>query len=95
MKSNSILCCQLIGQQDLANVICSGSCILHQMQPQNVFCLGWLQKWLLLSAKVATTNNVTSVGITAIEFAELQPPMFDLHPMRFVLILGCGLVNCE
>jgi len=26
--------------------------------------------------------DVWAVGITAIEFAELQPPMFDLHPMR-------------
>jgi len=28
--------------------------------------------------------DVWAVGITAIEFAELQPPMFDLHPMRSV-----------
>jgi len=26
--------------------------------------------------------DIWAVGITAIEFAELQPPMFDLHPMR-------------
>ena len=36
-------------------------------------------------------------GITAIELAELQPPMFDLHPMRSVsaprqqLVLVYGL----
>ena len=29
--------------------------------------------------------DVWAVGITGIEFAELQPPMFDLHPMRLVL----------
>lgn len=29
--------------------------------------------------------DVWAVGITSIEFAELQPPMFDLHPMRFGL----------
>ena len=29
--------------------------------------------------------DIWAVGITGIEFAELQPPMFDLHPMRFVL----------
>lgn len=28
--------------------------------------------------------DIWAVGITAIEFAELQPPMFDLHPMRLV-----------
>ena len=27
--------------------------------------------------------DVWAVGITGIEFAELQPPMFDLHPMRY------------
>lgn len=27
--------------------------------------------------------DIWAVGITCIEFAELQPPMFDLHPMRF------------
>lgn len=27
--------------------------------------------------------DIWAVGITAIELAELQPPMFDLHPMRF------------
>ncbi len=26
--------------------------------------------------------DIWAVGITAIELAELQPPMFDLHPMR-------------
>lgn len=28
--------------------------------------------------------DIWAVGITAIELAELQPPMFDLHPMRWV-----------
>jgi len=28
--------------------------------------------------------DIWAVGITAIEFAELQPPMFDLHPMRLI-----------
>ena len=28
--------------------------------------------------------DIWAVGITAIELAETQPPMFDLHPMRFV-----------
>ena len=28
--------------------------------------------------------DLWAVGITAIELAELQPPMFDLHPMRSV-----------
>lgn len=35
--------------------------------------------------------DIWAVGITSIELAELQPPMFDLHPMRYVLpqmILG-------
>uniref|UniRef100_A0A8C6UFW8 non-specific serine/threonine protein kinase n=1 Tax=Neogobius melanostomus TaxID=47308 RepID=A0A8C6UFW8_9GOBI len=27
--------------------------------------------------------DIWAVGITAIELAELQPPMFDLHPMRY------------
>lgn len=26
--------------------------------------------------------DVWSVGITAIELAELQPPLFDVHPLR-------------
>lgn len=30
--------------------------------------------------------DIWAVGITAIEFAELQPPMFDLHPMRWVVV---------
>lgn len=28
--------------------------------------------------------DIWAVGITAIELAELQPPMYDLHPMRWV-----------
>lgn len=28
--------------------------------------------------------DIWAIGITAIELAELQPPMFDLHPMRYV-----------
>lgn len=28
------------------------------------------------------------MGITAIEFAELQPPMFDLHPMRALFLMS-------
>ncbi len=26
--------------------------------------------------------DIWAVGITAVELAETQPPMFDLHPMR-------------
>ncbi len=26
--------------------------------------------------------DIWAVGITAIEYAELQPPMFDLNPLR-------------
>ncbi|XP_001641110.3 mitogen-activated protein kinase kinase kinase kinase 3 isoform X2 [Nematostella vectensis] len=32
--------------------------------------------------------DIWAVGITAIEMAELQPPMFDLHPMRALYIIG-------
>ncbi|KAG9510869.1 Mitogen-activated protein kinase kinase kinase kinase 2 [Fragariocoptes setiger] len=32
--------------------------------------------------------DVWSVGITAIELAELQPPMFDLHPMRALFLMS-------
>ncbi|XP_076823422.1 mitogen-activated protein kinase kinase kinase kinase 3-like isoform X3 [Clavelina lepadiformis] len=32
--------------------------------------------------------DVWAVGITAIEFAELQPPMFDLHPMRALFLMS-------
>ncbi|CAN0406177.1 unnamed protein product [Lampetra fluviatilis] len=32
--------------------------------------------------------DVWAVGITAIELAELQPPMFDLHPMRALFLMS-------
>ena len=30
--------------------------------------------------------DIWAVGITAIELAETQPPMFDLHPMRYYCV---------
>lgn len=27
--------------------------------------------------------DIWAVGITAIEYAELQPPMFDLNPLKY------------
>ncbi|XP_067352784.1 mitogen-activated protein kinase kinase kinase kinase 3-like isoform X2 [Channa argus] len=31
--------------------------------------------------------DIWAVGVTAIELAELQPPMFELHPMRALLLM--------
>jgi serine/threonine protein kinase len=32
--------------------------------------------------------DIWAVGITGIELAELQPPMFDLHPMRALFLMS-------
>ncbi|XP_026797007.3 mitogen-activated protein kinase kinase kinase kinase 6 [Pangasianodon hypophthalmus] len=32
--------------------------------------------------------DIWAVGVTAIELAELQPPMFDLHPMRALMLMS-------
>ncbi|KAK0155783.1 Mitogen-activated protein kinase kinase kinase kinase 2 [Merluccius polli] len=32
--------------------------------------------------------DIWAVGITAIELAELQPPMFELHPMRALMLMS-------
>ncbi len=32
--------------------------------------------------------DVWAVGITAIELVELQPPMFDQHPMRALFLMS-------
>uniref|UniRef100_W5KHB1 Mitogen-activated protein kinase kinase kinase kinase n=1 Tax=Astyanax mexicanus TaxID=7994 RepID=W5KHB1_ASTMX len=32
--------------------------------------------------------DIWAVGITAIELAELQPPMFDLHPMKALMLMS-------
>ncbi|XP_074990545.1 mitogen-activated protein kinase kinase kinase kinase 1 isoform X1 [Calonectris borealis] len=32
--------------------------------------------------------DVWSVGITAVELAELQPPMFDVHPLRVLFLMS-------
>ena len=37
--------------------------------------------------------DIWAVGITAIELAETQPPMFDLHPMRWVCVC-VGVCEC-
>lgn len=39
--------------------------------------------------------DIWAVGITAIELAELQPPMFDLHPMRCVTVKQKELLGNE
>nr|CAD7567652.1 unnamed protein product [Timema californicum] len=32
--------------------------------------------------------DIWAIGVTAIELAELQPPMFDLHPMRALFLMS-------
>lgn len=39
--------------------------------------------------------DIWAVGITAIELAELQPPMFDLHPMRWGFKRQYGSVSIQ
>ena len=36
---------------------------------------------------LCTQCDIWAVGITAIELAEKQPPMFDLHPMRALYLM--------
>ena len=38
--------------------------------------------------------DIWAVGITAIELAETQPPMFDLHPMRYIRHM-CMAYSCD
>lgn len=35
----------------------------------------------------STECDVWAVGITAIELAELQPPLFELHPMQVLYLM--------
>ena len=53
-----------------------------------------LLSYMYLPSKVAAVErkggynhqcDIWAVGITAVELAETQPPMFDLHPMRCAL----------
>uniref|UniRef100_A0A672IM40 Mitogen-activated protein kinase kinase kinase kinase n=1 Tax=Salarias fasciatus TaxID=181472 RepID=A0A672IM40_SALFA len=39
--------------------------------------------------------DIWAVGITSIELAELQPPMFDLHPMRSVSVPATIVSHCS
>lgn len=63
-------------------------CILHRGPAQLIF---------LLNVQVAAVErkggynqlcDIWACGITAIELAELQPPMFDLHPMRALFLMS-------
>lgn len=40
--------------------------------------------WLF---EICPQCDIWAVGITAIELAEKQPPMFDLHPMRALYLM--------
>ncbi|NXA96359.1 M4K5 kinase, partial [Melanocharis versteri] len=52
--------------------------------------------WMMAPEVAAVEKNggynqlcdIWAVGITAIELAELQPPMFDLHPMRALFLMS-------
>ena len=52
----------------------------------NLVSFHWLFSgcyWLPMSyCHDNTQYDIWAVGITAIELAEMQPPMFDLHPMK-------------
>lgn len=39
--------------------------------------------------------DIWAVGITSIELAELQPPMFDLHPMRYTASARLGSLSAS
>jgi len=51
--------------------------IVHFLQQQ-------AKSWLF---EISPQCDIWAVGITAIELAEKQPPMFDLHPMRALYLM--------
>ena len=61
---------------------------------KNIYFLGtpyWMAPEVAAVERKGGYNHlcdIWAVGITAIELAELQPPMFDLHPMRALFLMS-------
>jgi len=87
-----ICSCSVIGKHVQIISGCSAANDNHEYLVWKLFTMVWFVILLIrMAPEVAAVErkggynhqcDIWAVGITAIEFAELQPPMFDLHPMR-------------